>query len=183
MCNLKEEPKISRNTFTYKVRAIYQAKNVEDYNTSSCCQVIVESRNRPYRYCKIFPSLASTIIQSSLLLPWNQVCNFNFKTQLKIQLVKMWFITAKWADVEKQVDSENLYTCTQVADLIKLVIFFLIKRSQENVTYFPPWNNWSMLLFFIMILDNCLLRSFIATLYFALVSRSESLNIYLFYNM
>ena len=29
----------------------------------------------------------------------------------------MWFITAKWTDIEKQVDSENLYTCTQVADL------------------------------------------------------------------
>jgi len=32
-----------------------------------------------------------------------------------------------------------------------------------------------MLLFFIMILNNCLLRSFIATWCFALVSRCESL--------
>ena len=61
----------------------------------------------------------------------------------------MWFITAKWADIEKQVDSENLYTCTQVADLIKLGIFFLIKRSQENVTCFPPWNNWSYVVVFL----------------------------------
>ena len=43
----------------------------------------------------------------------------------------MWFITAKWADVEKQVDSENLYTCTQVADLIKLGIFFNQKKPRK----------------------------------------------------